>query len=111
MLSSATADVPPAQQGEVEHLLSYVAQSGCVMVRNGSEHEGPKAREHIQKKYDYFRDEISSTEQFIEYSATKSTMSGKFYQVQCAGRENERSQDWLLRELQVYRERQEDMKK
>jgi hypothetical protein len=103
LTSAIRADVPPAQRGEVEHLLDYVAQSGCTMLRNGSEHQGPEAREHIQRKYDYFRDEIASTEQFIEYSATKSTMSGKYYTVRCPGQGEQRSQDWLLEELAAYR--------
>mgnify|MGYP001815368572 CR=1 FL=1 len=98
------ADVPGEQQAEVNYLLNYVEKSGCVMNRNGSRHNGGEAVSHIQKKYDYFRDEINSTEDFIEYSATKSTMSGKYYTVECPGAEPVKSQDWLLDALQVYRE-------
>ena len=97
------ADVPPEQKTEVEHLLKFVSQSDCVMVRNGSEHRGEKAVEHIQKKYDYFEDDIKTTEMFIEYSATKSTMSGKYYMIRCPGKEEIRSQDWLLEELADFR--------
>lgn len=97
------ADVPPEQKPEVEHLLSFVRQSDCVMVRNGNEHEGEEAASHIQKKYDYFADDITTTEAFIEYSATKSTMSGKYYTVKCPDGKEMRSQDWLLEELAVFR--------
>ena len=58
---------------------------------------------HIEKKYDYFRDDITSTEEFIEYSATKSTMSGDFYMVSCPGKEAIRTQDWLMDELKRFR--------
>ena len=98
------ADVPAEQKVEVDYLLDYVANSGCVMNRNGSRHDGEEAVAHISKKYDYFRDDIKSTEDFIEYSATKSTMSGKYYTVECPGAEPVKSQDWLLDALQVYRE-------
>ena len=98
------ADVPPEQKAEVDYLLEYVSKSGCEMNRNGSRHKGEAAVSHIQKKYDYFRDDIKSTEDFIEYSATKSTMSGKYYMVECEGQESMKTQDWLLDALQVYRE-------
>jgi hypothetical protein len=102
-IQMVSADVPPEQKPEVEHLLEYVHQSDCLMVRNGSEHIGEKAVSHIQKKYDYFRDDINSTETFIEYSATKSTMSGKYYTIRCPGKEEIRTQDWLLEELVAFR--------
>ncbi len=98
------ADVPDGQKAEVDYLLDFVATSGCVMNRNGSSHSGEEAVSHIKMKYDYFRDDIKSTEDFIEYSATKSTMSGKYYTVECEGKEPVRSQNWLLDALQVYRE-------
>jgi len=105
MFSTALpADVPGDHRAEVNYLLDYVAKSGCVMNRNGSRHNGDKAVSHIQKKYNYFRDDIKSTEDFIEYSATKSTMSGKYYTVECPEAEPVKSQDWLLDALQVYRE-------
>lgn len=97
------ADVPADQVKEVAHLLQFVENSGCVIERNGTEHEAKEAVEHIQKKYDYFRDDIKNTEDFISYSASKSTMSGNFYTVKCRGVENMRTQDWLLQELQSYR--------
>ena len=102
-IQTANADVPAEQKPEVQHLLDYVRQSECLLVRNGSEHRGEKAVSHIQKKYDYFKDDITSTETFIEYSATKSTMSGKFYVIRCKGKKEVRSQDWLLEELADFR--------
>ena len=61
---------------------------------------------HIEKKYDYFRDDIKNTEEFIEYSATKSTMSGDYYTVSCPGKETIRTQDWLMAELKRFRTEQ-----
>ena len=103
-IQSVSADVPAEQKPEVEHLLEFVRQSDCIMVRNGTEHSGEYAVSHIQKKYDYFKDDINSTEAFIEYSATKSTMSGKYYTIRCSGQEEMPTQDWLLEELRVYRQ-------
>ena len=105
LTSGVSSDVPPEQAAEVEHLINYLAESDCRMVRNGKSHSAKGGAKHMQRKYNYYRDEISSTEEFIEYSATKSTMSGQYYEVICADQGPELSRDWLLRELQVYRSR------
>lgn len=97
------ADVPAEQVKEVSHLLDFVKNSGCIINRNGTDHPAEKGISHIEKKYDYFRDDISSTEEFIEYSATKSTMSGDYYQVSCPDKETIRTQDWLMEELKRFR--------
>jgi hypothetical protein len=101
--ADALADVPAGQVSEVNHLLVFVKNSGCIISRNGTDHPAVKGISHIEKKYDYFRDDIKSTEEFIEYSATKSTMSGDYYMVSCPGKEAIRTQDWLMSELKRYR--------
>ena len=100
------ADVAEGQRAEVRHLIQYVKDSACRMDRNGTWHSGKEAAEHIEKKYDYFKDDIKSTEDFIRLSATKSTWSGKLYRVQCDGEAIETSRQWLLRELKKYRQSQ-----
>ena len=99
-------DVPPVQKPEVEHLISYLANTNCVMIRNGKKHDGEEAAKHVRRKYDHFRDDIGSTEEFIQYSATKSLLSSKLYQVQCPGEPAVNSRDWLLAELDSYRQGQ-----
>ena len=99
----ASADVPADRLVEVNHLLAYVKHSGCIINRNGSDHAAEKGVSHIESKYDYFRDDIKSTEDFIQYSATKSTMSGDYYTVTCPGENTIRTQDWLLTELKSFR--------
>jgi hypothetical protein len=100
------ADVPDPQRPEVAHLIAYLRDSDCRMIRNGKAYTGADGAQHVQRKYDYFRDEIGSTEEFIEYAASKSTMSGKPYRVQCPGAQPLPSRDWLLRELRSFRSRQ-----
>ncbi|NOQ90355.1 MAG: hypothetical protein GQ549_05360 [Gammaproteobacteria bacterium] len=102
-INMAVADVPAEQVEEVNHLLTFVKNSGCVIDRNGSVHPAEEGVSHIEMKYDYFRDDIGSTEEFIELSATRSTMSGDYYTVKCTGKETIKTQDWLLAELKRYR--------
>jgi len=91
-----------ANDDEISYLLNYVEQASCQFDRNGSIHDSKEARAHIKKKYDYAKKWIDSTEEFIEYTATKSSMSGKLYYVICDGRRIP-SGEWLNQALVRYR--------
>ena len=91
---------------EIEHLLKFVASTSCQYERNGTLYDGAEAKSHIQKKYDHFRHKIKSSEEFIKYSATNSTMSGKKYKIHCENTPIQNSSDWLLDELKKYRQKQ-----
>ena len=105
-LTSVNADVSAEQKIETSHLLNFVKNSACQITRNGKAYDGSRAVTHIQKKYDYFKDDIETTEQFIELSASKSTLSGKYYTVVCGDAQPLRTKDWLLQELSNYRQRE-----
>jgi hypothetical protein len=92
-----------ASTEEIEHLLQYLSESGCSYVRNGSEHTAQDAVAHIRKKADYYEDDIDSTERFIELSASRSTISGKSYNIRCPGLPEQDSSAWLSAELHRYR--------
>jgi hypothetical protein len=101
---SIMAEVSPATQLEIDHLLNFIRNSSCTIDRNGKTYAGVKAISHIEKKYAYFEDEIETTEDFIELSASKSTMSGKYYMVRCGDGEQIRTREWLMQELKGLRE-------
>jgi len=102
-LKTATAEVSNGQRHEVAHLLNFVADTSCIIDRNGSRHNGQDALDHINKKYAYFRDDITSTEAFIERAASKSMFSGSPYTVRCNDEKVITTQQWLLDELFTYR--------
>ncbi len=106
MFDVALADLPPDQLKEVNHLIDYVKDSHCIINRNGSDYPANEGVSHIKRKYDYFSDNINSSEDFIEYSASKSTMSGNYYTVTCPGKETVKTRDWLLAELKRFRLKQ-----
>ncbi len=93
-------------QQEINHLLAFVANTTCQYERNGSVYDGVRAEQHIKRKYEYFKEKINSAEDFIKYSATKSTMSGKRYKIHCENIATQNSSDWLLNELKKYRDSQ-----
>ncbi len=103
--SIAFAELSSVAKDEISHLFAYLKGSSCEFLRNGSWHSAEDAAGHLNAKYDYFlkRDMISSTEDFIERAATKSSMSGKPYLVRCGGSAPIENAIWLKEELAAYR--------
>ena len=104
LTSLVNADVSPAQKLEIEHLLNFVQHSSCRINRNGTFYDGSAGASHIQKKYAYFKDDIQTTELFIELCASKSTLSGRYYMVQCGDDRQIKTKQWLLKELKHFRD-------
>lgn len=100
------AGPPLAARSEITHLLNYVEMSGCQFFRNGSWHSPGEARAHIEKKYRYLmkEDRIKTAEDFIEGAASKSSLSGKPYQVRCGPDTPVPASEWFTTELLRYRE-------
>lgn len=97
--------VPPAAQLEINHLLAYLKGSGCQFNRNGSWYTPQEAVDHLNDKYQYLihHDMVNTTEDFIEYAATKSSWSGKPYLVKCGNTAAAETGAWFRTELQKYR--------
>jgi len=102
MLAFNSGHASVAKEAEIHHLLDYIENSQCTFVRNGSSHDAVNAKKHIENKYNYLKSRIDTTEDFIKYSATKSSISGKQYKVKCAGKDYLTGQ-WLNEELRQYR--------
>ena len=106
MVVSTCATALASPTDEISHLLAFVRATDCSYERNGDRHSGIEAARHIDKKYEYFLDDIETAEDFIQHSATKSKMSGQVYIVHCSGQPPVTSSDWLLMELKRYRSAQ-----
>ncbi len=104
ILSINAAAIQSESKAEITHLLTYIETTQCQYIRNGDRHNGPEAVAHINKKYDYYRDDIDSAEDFIRLSATKSMISGSKYYIKCPGSAKVESSKWLQDELGRYRE-------
>ncbi|QNP40896.1 YfeK family protein [Lysobacter solisilvae (ex Woo and Kim 2020)] len=104
----APAAPPPAATREIEALIAALGASGCDFQRNGSWYPAQKAQEHLRRKYDWLRerDMAANAEQFIERAGTKSSMSGRAYQVRCPGRPAIPSAVWLTERLREMRKPQ-----
>jgi hypothetical protein len=101
----SAAATPAPVRAEIEALLAKLQASGCQFNRNGSWYGGSEAKDHLLRKLEYFEREaaIQSTEQFIELAASKSSSSGKPYQVKCGSTVAVESQVWLTVQLAAIR--------
>ena len=91
----------------VQYLITYVKESDVTFERNTTRYSGSVAAEHINKKYQHFKDDIDTPEKFIELCATGSLMTGKPYFIITEQGEQLPSSEWLNTELAVYRLRNE----
>ena len=88
---------------EIASLLLFIEKSEeCTFIRNGKHYDSHKALQHVEKKYAYFKERINTAEDFILYSATKSSITGRPYMVICSGVSNSTS-DWLNAKLDMLR--------
>jgi hypothetical protein len=104
-LTVASAAPPAIAQTEINYLLGFVESSGCEFYRNGSWYDSKRAQAHLRDKYQMLAaaDQISTAEDFIEKAATKSSLSGRPYEVRCGGAEAVTSNQWLRAALARYR--------
>ena len=105
LLTVASAAPPAIAQTEINYLLGFIESSGCEFYRNGSWYDSKRAQAHLRDKYQILAadDQISTAEDFIEKAATKSSLSGRPYQVRCGGGEAVTSNRWLREVLTHYR--------
>jgi len=98
---------PVARAGEVpaeiDYLMLTVGSSDCIFIRNGKRHTAKKAESHLRLKYRHGKRQATTTEQFIENLASKSSMSGKLYYIECDSDEQVAFGTWLLQLLNEYR--------
>ena len=87
----------------VGYLLDVVARSDCTFIRNDEPHTGKEAAEHMKAKYDHFKKQIKTPEDFIRLAATKSLMTGKSYLVKRKDGTEIECGEWLGKVLDDHR--------
>jgi hypothetical protein len=99
-MPGATTDV-----AEVNHLLAFVATSGCAFRRNGAWYDEARAAAHLRFKYQSLLSgsKAVSAESFIDRAASSSSLSGRPYEVRCGGGGTILCSVWLRGELAHFR--------
>ena len=84
-LPSSLSAREPREERRIEHLLHAIGSlPGAVFIRNGSEYDAPAAEKHLRQKLSYAGERLKTAEQFIEYCATRSSVSGQPYKIRLA---------------------------
>ena len=87
----------------INYLLGYIGRSDATFIRNGQTHTPQEAVNHIKAKYEHFKSEIKTPEDFIRLSASKSLLTGKPYLVRTPDGKEMRLDVWLTDALKEYR--------
>jgi hypothetical protein len=89
----AQATPSDAEDKLIDTLIQRVAKMGTmVFLRNGNEYNAADAAKHMQAKYDYFKKELATAEDFIERCASRSEMTGQALQGEAQQRRGARRQ-------------------
>ena len=87
----------------INYLLDYVAKSDATFIRNGQTHAPQEAVNHIKAKYEHFKNEIKTPEDFIRLSASKSLLTGQPYLVRTRDGKETHLDEWLTAALKQHR--------
>ena len=102
-LNLCAAETEPLSK-TVDYLIAQVEKADTVkFLRNGDEHTAKEAAEHMRRKYNHFKKEIKTPEDFIEKCAAKSELSGKPYMIKKSDGTTEKCQDWMKSMLEEHR--------
>ena len=98
----------PAFAGEsldqtIGYLLHYIETSHATFVRNGTTHTPAEAVAHVKAKYDHFKGQIKTPEDFIRLSASKSLLTGQPYLVKTEDGKETHLDAWLTEALRQHR--------
>ena len=105
MMPAAHAAPPAAAMVEINYLLGLIEESGCEFYRNGTWYDAPQAQAHLREKFDVLAasDQIKTAEDFIEKAGSNSSMSGRPYQIRCAGAAAVKTSQWFSAALTRFR--------
>jgi len=91
------------EQEDIEYLLTFIAESNCIFIRNGKEHQAKEASEHLAMKYNHVKRRIKTARDFIEKIASKSSLTRRAYKIRCEGKQQVPAQQWLKEALETHR--------
>lgn len=69
------------EEQKINHLIQYIEKSNVIFIRNGSEYNAKDAAKHLRVKLEKAGKKVKTCKEFIDYIASKSSMSGEPYKV------------------------------
>ena len=88
-----------SEKEKIEALIQVVEKAGCTVIRNGVEYPSDQAAEHLRSKWRHAGDRIKTARAFIGNIASKSSMTGRSYQIKQRDGTTVAAAQWLNQEL------------
>ncbi len=89
----------PDQVSEIERLLKAIQSSGLVFLRNGKEATASVTANRLRSKWRKATPPIRTVQDFIDRVASRSSATGRPYEVELADGSTIEAKDWLRRQL------------
>jgi hypothetical protein len=96
---------PAAEQSKIDYLLGEVKNAKATFLRNGREHTPARAAAHLARKLKFAGRRVQTVRDFIVGIATRSSDSGKIYEVRWPDGRKQPLGDWLMKQLVEYEKR------
>ena len=101
----AQAAPSAAEEKLIDTLILRVSKmDAMIFLRNGNEYTAADAAKHMQAKYDYFKKELVTAEDFIDRCASRSEMTGQAYKVKLTNGAVRDANEFLNSELRALRQ-------
>jgi hypothetical protein len=88
----------------IAFLLHRIETADATFIRNGQAHTQQEAVAHVRAKYEHFKEQIKTPEDFIRLAATKSLLTGQPYLVRTRDGKETPLSTWLSNALREHRE-------
>ena len=102
--SAIPARAAESLEQTIAFLLHRIETAEVTFIRNGQAHTPQEAVAHVRAKYEHFKAQIKTPEDFIRLAATKSLLTGQPYLVRTRDDKEMPLNTWLSNALREHRE-------
>jgi hypothetical protein len=103
LFSGALCAQDNIEQKKIEFLISSVENlKGAIFIRNGSEHDGKAAAEHLRMKLKSAGGRVQTADDFIRLCASQSYITGKPYMIRLSNGKTIKSEKYFREKLKEY---------
>ena len=106
MCSALPAPAAESLEQTIAFLLHRIESADATFIRNGQTHTSQEAAAHVRAKYEHFKGQIKTPEDFIRLAATKSLLTGQPYLVRTRDGKEMPLNTWLSDALREHREKE-----
>ncbi len=98
--SSTKESTTLTEEEKIEKLLYIIAHTNLIFIRNGDEHKPAEAASHLRSKWDYAKNDIHTVDDFIKKIGSKSSSSGKPYEVKFPNGKTIPAEIWMREQIE-----------